>query len=112
VEMVSGEELMLAAGTALGEWSRLSFTVRTGTTMIYLTVVGALVAFAAYSYALQHLNMAVVSLYSYVNPVIAVILGVLILDEPFHTRMIVAAAVIVAGMVIVKQQESTGVKSA
>jgi drug/metabolite transporter (DMT)-like permease len=61
-------------------------------------VAGAVVAFAAYSYALQHLNVAIVSLYSYVNPVIAVALGIVILDEPFHLRMPVAGLIIVIGI--------------
>ena len=107
LQMAFGGIWMLAVGTALGEWPSLSFTMRTGSMMVYLTVVGALVAFAAYSYALQHLDMAIVSLYSYVNPVIAVILGVLILAEPFHMRMVVAAAVILVGMVTVKQPTKT-----
>ena len=59
-------------------------------------------AFAAYSYALQHLDIAIVSLYTYVNPVIAVALGTLVLGEAFHLRMLAAAAVIVCGILIVR----------
>ena len=42
---------------------------------VYLTLAGSIVAFAAYSYALRHLDVAIVSLYTYINPVIAVALG-------------------------------------
>jgi drug/metabolite transporter (DMT)-like permease len=104
LQMLFGGLLMLAAGTAIGEWGRLSFTVRTASTLVYLILIGSVVAFAAFSYALQHLDVAIVSLYSYVNPVIAVALGTLLLDEPFHLRMLVAAAVIVAGIAIVGRQ--------
>jgi drug/metabolite transporter (DMT)-like permease len=101
LQMIFGGILMIIGGTVLGEWSHLSFTVRTTAAMAYLTLAGGVVAFAAYSYALQHLDVAIVSLYTYVNPVIAVALGTLLLGEPFHVRMIVAAAVIVAGIVVV-----------
>ena len=102
VQMMFGGAFMLAAGTALGEWHALSFTPRTTAALAYLTVAGAVVAFAAYSYALQHLDVAIVSLYTYVNPVIAVALGTVVLGEPFHVRMVVAAAVIVGGILAVR----------
>lgn len=63
---------------------------------------GSLVAFAAYSYALRHLPVAVVSLHTYVNPVIAVLLGTLLLGEPFRPSMLAAGAVIVVGIAIVQ----------
>lgn len=100
-QMTFGGLFMLIIGTVLGEWPRLSFSTTTAISFVYLTLAGSLVAYAAYSYALRHMDVAIVSLYTYVNPIIAVILGTLILDEPFHARMIVAAAVILAGMWIV-----------
>ena len=101
LQMFFGGVFMTIAGTLLGEWPRLAFTGRTTAAFFYLVVVGAVVAFAAYSYALRHLDIAIVSLYTYVNPVIAVALGTLLLDEPFGLRMLIAAAVIVVGIVIV-----------
>jgi drug/metabolite transporter (DMT)-like permease len=74
--------------------------------MMYLTVAGSIVAFVCYSYALNHLPVAVVSLYTYVNPVIAVALGVLWLHEPFERRQLLAAAVIAVGVTIVKTGRS------
>jgi drug/metabolite transporter (DMT)-like permease len=68
---------------------------------LYLTLAGAVVGFAAYSYALQHLPVSIVSIYTYVNPIIAVALGTWLLGEPFHFRMLVAAAVIIIGVAIV-----------
>jgi drug/metabolite transporter (DMT)-like permease len=101
LQMLFGGLFMLLAGTALGEWGDLSFTPKTTAALVYLTLLGSVVAFAAYSYALRHLDVAVVSLYTYVNPVIAVALGTILLDEPFHVRMLIAGAVILAGIVIV-----------
>jgi drug/metabolite transporter (DMT)-like permease len=99
--MLFGGMLMLLVGGAMGEWPRISFSQRTGLALGYLTVAGSVVAFAAYSYALQHLDVAIVSLYTYVNPIIAVALGTIVLGEAFHVRMLVAAGVIVAGVLIV-----------
>lgn len=102
VQMFFGGVFMLLAGTLTGEWSHLSFTPKTGLALGYLTCAGSLVAFAAYSYALRHLPVSTVSLYTYVNPVIAVALGTLLLGEPFRLSMLVAAAIIVTGITIVR----------
>jgi drug/metabolite transporter (DMT)-like permease len=69
-----------------------------------LILVGAIGGFTAYAYALKHLPVATVSLYAYVNPIIAVILGTLILREPFDARMGIAAAVVLVGMALVRQE--------
>jgi drug/metabolite transporter (DMT)-like permease len=101
LQMLFGGLYMLIVGSLLGEWRGLSFTPRTSLALGYLSLAGSVVAFAAYSYALQHLDIAVVSLYTYVNPVIAVALGTILLGEPFHARMLVAGTVIVVGIAAV-----------
>ena len=101
LQMFFGGMCMLVVGTLRGEWTALSFTPRTAWSLAYLTLVGSMVAFAAYSYALRHLSVAIVSLYTYINPVIAVALGTLLLGEPFHIRMVIAAGIIAAGIAIV-----------
>jgi drug/metabolite transporter (DMT)-like permease len=101
-EMLFGGFLLLAAGIARGEWRMLAFNLRTSAALAYLTVVGSIAGFSAYAYALKHLPLATVSLYAYVNPIIAVILGTLVLKEPFGVRMVVAAAIVLAGMALVR----------
>jgi drug/metabolite transporter (DMT)-like permease len=102
LQMFFGGLFMTVGGTVRGEWAHLSLTPMTALSLAYLTVLGSVVAFVAYSYALKHLPIAVVSLYTYVNPVIAVALGVVLLDEPFDLRQIAAAVVIAIGMIIVR----------
>ena len=102
VQMFFGGLFMTIAGTVTGEWPHLAFSSRTLWALVYLTLAGSVVAFAAYSYALRHLPIATVSLYTYVNPVIAVALGTLLLGEPFRATMLVAAAIIVVGMLVVR----------
>lgn len=102
LQMLFGGLFLTLGGTLRGEWAHLTFSTSSAVSLAYLTVLGSVVAFVAYSYALKHLPIAVVSLYTYVNPVIAVALGILLLHEPFDVRQLMAAAVIVVGMLIVR----------
>jgi drug/metabolite transporter (DMT)-like permease len=102
VQMFFGGLFMLLIGTLRGEWSLLYVSAKPGAVLVYLTLFGSVLAFAAYSYALRHLPIATVSLYSYINPVIAVALGTMLLGEPFRVSMIAAAAVIALGVVAVR----------
>jgi drug/metabolite transporter (DMT)-like permease len=101
-QMLAGGLMMTALGTVRGEWSTLFFTPRTVGAMVYLATVGAIGGYVAYTYALRHLPVSFVSLYAYINPVIAVALGVLVLHEPFTARMAIAAALVFAGVAIVR----------
>jgi drug/metabolite transporter (DMT)-like permease len=101
-EMVFGGLTLVAGGLVHREAARLAFTPRSAGAVAYLIVFGSLVGFSAYAYALKHLPVATVSLYAYVNPVIAVVLGTLLLGEPFTIRMAGAAAVVLTGMALVR----------
>jgi drug/metabolite transporter (DMT)-like permease len=103
---------MLAASVGLAILALLhgDFTARAGAAPIslvsiagwlYLVVFGSIVAFTAYVWLLQVSTPARVSTYAYVNPVVAVLLGFAIAGEPLTTRMMVAAAVIVSGVVLI-----------
>ena len=59
---------------------------------------GSVAGFSAYAYALKHLPVATVSLYAYVNPIIAVVLGTLVLGEPLNPRLALAGVVVLVGM--------------
>ncbi len=100
-QMLIAGVVLLALASAAGEWRNLHFSTRSTMALLYLTIVGSIGAYAAYAYALKHLPVALVSLYAYINPVIAVVLGVLLLAEPFSARMAVAAAIVLAGVAIV-----------
>ena len=62
---------------------------------------GSLIAYSAYRYALNHLPVATVSLYAYIHPVIAVMLGTLS-GERFSPRIVAAAALVLGGVAIVR----------
>jgi drug/metabolite transporter (DMT)-like permease len=101
-QMLFAGIVLMVIGAAAGEWSALSFSPRTFGALAYLVVVGSIVGYTAYAYALKHLPVATVSLYAYANPVIAVALGSLLLAEPFDSRILIAAAIILAGSAMVK----------
>jgi drug/metabolite transporter (DMT)-like permease len=68
----------------------------------YLVVFGSIVGYSAFAYALEHLPVAVVSTYAYVNPIVAVGLGWLFYREPFGFREAFAMALVIIGVVVVK----------
>ena len=99
--LVAGAALTLV-GTVKGEWATFHFSPRTFGAFAYLVVFGSLVAYSAYTYAIQNLPLSLVSTYSYVNPVIAVLLGWLLLGEPMGWRVIGATVIILCGVALVK----------
>lgn len=101
-QMLFGGVMFLVLATAAGEWPRLAFTARSGAAMVYLVVAGSIVGYSSYVYALRHLPVSTVSLYAYVNPIIAVVLGTLLLAEPMTARVVVAAVLVLAGIAIVR----------
>jgi drug/metabolite transporter (DMT)-like permease len=101
-EMLFGGIALLIVSLALHETTRLTFTARTTGALLYLTFVGAIGGFSAYAYALKHLPVATVSLYAYVNPIIAVVLGALVLSEPLDARMVFAAIMVFTGIALVR----------
>ena len=106
-EMLFGGFVMLGVGLVRHEPHVLAFNARTATALAYLTLVGAIAGFSAYAYALKHLPLATVALYAYVNPVIAVVLGTVVLSEPLNARLGLAAAIVLAGMALVRHEPAT-----
>lgn len=108
VQMLFSGTMLLAMATAAGEWERLSFTPRSAGAMIYLVLAGSTLAYTAYVYAVAHLPIATVALYAYVNPLIAVALGTLLLDEPFSMRIVFASVLVLIGIAVVRGVQSRG----
>ena len=107
LQMLAGGIMLGALGLVRGEWSQLSLNSRTASALLYLATIGAIGGFVAYTYALRHLPVSFVSLYAYINPIIAVALGVTLLGEPFNLRIAVAAALVLVGVGVVKAKTTT-----
>lgn len=106
MQMLLSGVMLMGIGIATGEWSEIAFTTRTTGAMVYLVLVGSIVGYSSYVYALKFLPISTVSLYAYVNPIIAVVLGTLLLSEPFSIRIVVAAAMVFGGIAVVRSVPS------
>jgi drug/metabolite transporter (DMT)-like permease len=107
LQMLFGGLVIGTLGLAFGEASRYTLNSRTFAALAYLTVAGSIIGYSAYLYALKHLRTTHTSLYAYVNPVVAVFLGWLILNEPLTWLSIVAMITILAGVAIVQTSGRT-----
>ncbi|GAA2850959.1 drug/metabolite exporter YedA [Streptosporangium fragile] len=106
VEMAAGGAGLVLTALATGE--RLDPAVVSGRSwaaLAYLILVGSLVGFTAYVWLLGNAPISLVSTYAYVNPVVAVVLGALILSEPVTGPMVAAGVVIVLGVALVVSTE-------
>jgi drug/metabolite transporter (DMT)-like permease len=102
LQMLAGGLLMLGAGTLRGELGSVdpaSFSTESLLALGYLILFGSLVAYSSYIWLLGQVAITVVSTTAYVNPIVAVALGVVILSEPMTPRTWLAAAIIIGAVV-------------
>ena len=108
-EMLVGGLVLLAIGLAVyspseldpGRWSGRSIFG-----LCYLVVFGSLLGYSAYVWLLANAPIAKVSTYAYVNPVVAIALGVIVLDESLTLRIVAGALLILAAVAIVLRREA------
>lgn len=103
LQMLFGGLFMFPASLLFDDLSNITFTPEAAWSMLYLTIFGSIVAYACYSYALRKLPMTIVSMYAYINPLVAVLLGWLVLDEKLTLRMGIAILITVSGIYIVNR---------
>ena len=109
---LSGAVQQLAAGAACSllalRVEKMPPVVGTRATLAiaYLVVFGSIVGYSAFIYVVKNLPVAIVSIYYFVNPVVAVLLGWLVFREPFRLRSAVAMLIVFAGIGIVRWSES------
>jgi drug/metabolite transporter (DMT)-like permease len=111
LQMLGGGAALALTALLHGDFVRLEFaaiTPRAWGAFAYLVGAGSLVGFSTFVWLIKHSTPARVSTYAYVNPVVAVFLGWLILHEPITSRTIVASIVIVTAVAIITVQKSRG----
>jgi drug/metabolite transporter (DMT)-like permease len=107
-QMLLGGVAILVAGLATGEGAEVhldAFSTRSVVALAYLIVFGSWLAFTAYAWLLQNAPLSRVATYAYVNPVVAIVLGWLILDEVVSGITIVGATIIVVSVALVVRSE-------
>lgn len=103
MQMLMGGVLLLAASSLFEPWSSVevgALTWRFWASWWYLILFGSLIGFTAYIWLLQHVSAARVGTYAYVNPVIALLIGILMNGERFTGSQVLACALILAGVVV------------
>jgi drug/metabolite transporter (DMT)-like permease len=103
MQMLAGGALLAVAGVAAGEPSDVDVGGLSGRSLVafaYLVLFGSLLAFSAYAWLLRATRTSLVATYAYANPVVAVVLGWLVLGEDVTARTLVAGGVILAGVAL------------
>jgi len=98
VQMLAGGVALLVLGTALGEWGRFHLTPRGIGAVAYLIVFGSLIGYTTYVYVLRHMTPTIAGTYAYVNTVVAVFLGWLVLGEPIGPRTLVSMGIVIGSV--------------
>jgi drug/metabolite transporter (DMT)-like permease len=104
MQMLSAGVLLGIAGLATGEAADVSadsFSVKPVIAVVYLILIGSIVAFSAYAWLLKNVRISIVATYAFVNPVVAVALGTIFLSEPLRWTTITAGAAIVVAVVLI-----------
>jgi drug/metabolite transporter (DMT)-like permease len=103
-QMVAGAAVLAVMSVVTGEPGRFDVTsvsTESFVAFLYLTVIGSLLAFTTFGWMLRVAPLPLVATYAYVNPIVAVILGALILSEPIEPRTLVAGAIIVGAVALI-----------
>ncbi|HEU4479399.1 MAG TPA: DMT family transporter, partial [Pyrinomonadaceae bacterium] len=106
--------LLLYGITLEGNPFRFRWTAIAVLCLLYLAVIGSVVAFLLYYWLIQHMDVTKTMLISLVTPVVAVILGMLVLDEQLSWRTLVGGAMIIAGIgfIVVRKPRSRALSTA
>ncbi|MFM8911441.1 MAG: DMT family transporter [Flammeovirgaceae bacterium] len=103
LQMLFGGILLIPFTLLLDDYSRINWNSSVAYSLAYMSLVGSVAAYACYSYAIKNLPMTLVSLYAYINPIVAVLLGWLVLDEKLNSRVALAIVLTIAGIYIVNK---------
>ncbi len=100
IQMLTAGVVLTVLATVLGEWGRVTFTPAGVGAILYLIIFGSCVAFTAFVWLLRNVPASKVMTYAYVNPVVAMFLGWLVLSEVIDGWVFAGMAVIVAGVAL------------
>ena len=106
VPLVCGAVMLLLTATVSGEFSAMHWTavsLRSWLGLAYLITFGSVIAFTAYTWLLQHCSPTLVATHTFVNPLVAVLVGWLWAAEAISLRIVVATAVILGAIVLIQR---------
>jgi drug/metabolite transporter (DMT)-like permease/GNAT superfamily N-acetyltransferase len=109
LQMVTAGAVMVVVGAAVGEFGKVhvdQFSLKSIAGFAWLVTAGSLVAFTAYVWLLKNAPISKVATYAYVNPVVAIFLGWLLLSESITSTIAIGASLIVASVALVVSRET------
>jgi len=110
-QMLAAGGVSFVLGTALGQWPQFHLTASAAGALAYLITGGSLLGYTGYIYLLEHVPVGKVSSYAYVNPVVAVLLGIFLLHErPERAEFVGMAGIVVAVFLLTTAQVKTRIK--
>jgi len=103
LQMFFGGLFLIPLSLIFDDYSTIHWSGGVISALVYLILVGSVAGYACFSYAVKKLPMTIVSLYAYINPIVAVLLGWLVLDEKLNLRIGIAILITIAGVYIVNK---------
>lgn len=102
-QMLIGGALLIPASLLTESWSPSAFSSRSVYALIYLITFGSMLAYFCFLYALKRLPVTIVSLYAYINPIVALLFGWLLLDEKVNARILIGIVITLLGVYLVNR---------
>jgi drug/metabolite transporter (DMT)-like permease len=102
-QMLFGGLFLIPLSLLFDDYSAIKWTTEIVSSLFYLMLIGSVAAYACYFYAIKKLPMTIVSLYAYINPIIAVILGWAVLNEKLNARISMAIVITLLGIYLVNR---------
>src|ERR1700756_5266427 len=106
LSLLAGSGMLLASGTVLGEYRGFSFINvprLAWLSLAYLIVFGSVIAFTAYNWLLEHYSPTLVATHTYINPIVAVLLGWLFAGEAVTLNVFISTAVVIGAVIFVQR---------
>lgn len=103
LQMLFGGLFLLPMSVVFDDYATITSSPDMIFSLVYLILFGSVAAYASYSYAIKKLPITLVSLYAYINPIVAVILGALVLNERLNLRIGIGILITLAGIYVVNR---------
>ncbi|MEQ8424302.1 MAG: EamA family transporter, partial [Cyclobacteriaceae bacterium] len=103
LQMTFGGIYLLPISLVFDDYQMIQWSSNVIYSLLYLILVGSVATYACYSYAIKKLPITIVTLYAYINPIVAILLGWVILGETLNLRVWLAIAVTLVGVYIVNR---------
>ena len=108
-QMLAGGAGLVLVALMKGEFSELHFTQNSVLALLYLIVFGSFVGYSCYIYILQKWPAAKAGTYAYVNPIVAIILGALLLREPISISVVISMIIVIIGIILVQSSKAENI---